>query len=62
MEYTPRNQREQCEVVGDKVQREQTGELGVRIEGIPQISEKRVTPLSSDCVTDSSVCLFILLV
>ena len=35
------------------VQKEQAGESGVKIERKMHILEKRVTPLFSDCLTDS---------
>lgn len=35
------------------VQKEQAGESGVKIERKMNILEKRVTPLFSDCLTDS---------
>lgn len=48
----PQNQRR---AVGDlgSVQKEQTGESGVKIERKMHLLEKRVTPLFSDCLTVS---------
>ena len=48
----PQNQRRAMGDLG-LVQKEQTGESGVKIERKMHILEKRVTPLSSDCLTDS---------